>query len=698
MKKEKVLKDKRLIDYLNNRGIKTQEELRSFLNPSLVQLNNPFLLDGINSACQIIKEGLKINQKFVIVGDYDCDGIMASTILYQYFASQNAQVKVYIPNRFDDGYGLSNDLIDQIISEFDPNILITVDLGISCVNEVDYLNKKGVKVIVTDHHEPQSVLPDCVIVDPKVKSNYPCNYLCGAGVAFKLVSALAGNQFANKFLDVVSIATIGDIVPLLGENRVIASVGLDKINNGEFSLKSLKFMFDELGLERVNSSDVYLKIVPKINASGRMDNAQKVFNYLNLCNEKDFNNSLAEILADNAIRLDKINEAMESVDLALEKEIKSKSKILCVKGDYHQGVLGIIASRIVSDYNLPAIVFAKTKEGTLKASGRSCLGLNLHELISKHKDLCLHFGGHKMAIGLEIKEELYDKFVSAIKNDLTNFEFDKDESDKVDIFIKPSDINKKFIDEVNLLAPFGCDNPKPNFGLAVNSVMTKNLSSKSDEHLKLVFENNPNVVYFYGKKDQTLLSSNASKIISLDLDLNYFKGNESAQAIVKKVIIKEPLSLNDDEFALASKAVLLAKSINKHFDLNSAKKDDFCAKSGKKTLIIAQSNDDVSVLKGFKTDDFIISTSQHKGIQNEILIKSRIENFDELFSCFDRVILLSAFSQTKQNDGENVSVLNKIENYKISETKEKCALIYSALFKNEIRLNFDSIFNYINEV
>ena len=298
MKKEKVLKDKRLIDYLSNRGIKTHEELRSFLNPSLVQLNNPFMLDGISSACEIIKSGLKSNKKFAIVGDYDCDGIMASTILYQYFISKSANVRVYIPNRFDDGYGLSNDLIDQIISEFNPDILITVDLGISCVNEVDYLNKKGVKVIVTDHHEPQSVLPDCVIVDPKAIGNYPCNFLCGAGVAFKLVSALAGNQFANKFLDVVSIATIGDIVPLLGENRVIAAIGLEKINNGEFSLNSLKFMFNSLGLEHVNSSDVYLKIVPKISWKCLLffNSSQAGIKYLKLSSNLGIRNSYFKIV------------------------------------------------------------------------------------------------------------------------------------------------------------------------------------------------------------------------------------------------------------------------------------------------------------------------------------------------------------------------------------------------------------------
>ncbi|MBO4570269.1 MAG: hypothetical protein J5689_03555, partial [Clostridia bacterium] len=451
-------------------------------------------------------------------------------------------------------------------------------------------------------------------------------------------------------------------------------------------------------LERVNSSDVYLKIVPKINASGRMDNAQKVFNYFNLCDEKDFSAALAEILADNAVRLDKINEALESVDLALEKEIKNKSKILCVKGDYHQGVLGIIASRIISDYNLPAIVFAKTKEGTLKASGRSCLGLNLHELVSKHSDLCLHFGGHKMAIGLEIKEELYDKFVSAIKDDLKDYKFDEDQSDKIDIFIKPNDISKKFIDEVNLLAPFGCDNPKPNFGLVANSVLTKNLSTKSDEHLKLVFEGNPNVVYFYGKNDQALLSSNASKIISLDLDLNYFKGKESAQAVVKKVIAKDLFCLNDDEFALASKAILFVKSINKPSGLNSANKDDFSVKNGKKSLIIAQSNDDVIKLREFKTDGFNITTTPLKNIQNEILISSRIENFDELFSCFDKVVLLSAFAETKKDEGDFISVLNKIDNYKINGTKDKCALVYSALFKNEVGLNYNSIFCYVNEM
>ena len=236
------LTDERILGFLKSKYQFDDEAINKFLNSGFDDLNDALKFKNIDEITQKIKEAIDQNKKILVYGDYDSDGICATTILYLYLKSAGANVDVFIPNRFENGYGISVDAIEEIVADFSPDLIITVDLGITAVEEVEILKQEGIDVIVTDHHLPLEEVPDCLILDPKYDNeNYGFDALCGAGVAMKLVEALAGRDEANKYLDIAAIATVGDIVPLIGENRAIAKLGIEKINKND-CLKSIVFL------------------------------------------------------------------------------------------------------------------------------------------------------------------------------------------------------------------------------------------------------------------------------------------------------------------------------------------------------------------------------------------------------------------------------------------------------------------------
>ena len=718
MKKDLLLKDKRLINWLNNKGIVAQEDMREFLHPSFSSLNNPFLFKNMNTVVQIIKNGIKTGKKFVIVGDYDCDGISAATLFYMYFKSQNARCDVYIPNRFEDGYGLNVNLIDEIIKTSNPDILLTVDLGISAIEEVDYLNKKGVKVIVTDHHEPQDKLPNCLIIDPKVDSNYPCQFLCGAGVVFKIITALAGADFANKYIDIVSIATIGDIVPLLGENRAIAKLGLEKLAKKEYSLLGLKLLIETLDINALESSDIYLKIVPRINSSGRMDNAIKVFNFFTCESESTCRKLLSEILADNETRLAEITRCYAEIEKELEKIDILNSCVVCVKGNFHEGVLGILASKIALKLNKPAIVFSKTKDGTYKGSGRSALNINLHEIILGLKDYCLHFGGHKMALGLEISAEKLDEFIAKLNNVCKANESFKGQN----LFIKPqadieigfSDINTDFINELNMLAPFGCENNKPMFYIKTAKPVNYALLGKSGGgHIKIINDANANIVFFGGEKYKDLLKSNAPKELILDLNFSIFKNKKYPQAVIKNVILDLPQTAQNTKEEGAIRLYNFCQYlINKNYSnkitkINSIK--EFLNKTDKSyfgNIIIATTKKAQAELKNLETENYSIGVDFEANLQNTILVSASSLFKTAPLVGFKNILVLD---ETSKEELSNISRKSNVFCLKTSffncliklskaAWRTLCAKIYTAISQNLNNVLFVSYFSLLDSL
>ena len=407
-----------IIKHLFSLNIKTEKEIADFFNPGLSQFYNPFLLKGMQEAVNKINDAISNNKKIIIVGDYDTDGICATAVLYKYFESINVKVDYFLPNRFLDGYGLTIETAQKIIENFNPDLLITVDCGISCHKEIDYLLEHNVDVVVTDHHEVPDIKPNCICLDPKDPiQTYPFKELCGAGVALKLVHALGGlKQFLN-LTNIASLATVADIVPLVNENRAIVMHGL---NNQQNLPEGIKKLLTSLKITNLTSTDIAYKLAPKLNTAGRMGDATLAFklfieknqNLLNQILTELENQNNARVEAGNYIFSDAIN-MLESVNISLVGAIVLKSET------WHSGVLGIVCAKLTEKYNRPVCLLTKV-DNEYKGSIRSVNGIDIYKELSSLKHLLVKFGGHAGAGGLTILEHNIVEFISKLNQNILN--------------------------------------------------------------------------------------------------------------------------------------------------------------------------------------------------------------------------------------------------------------------------------------
>ena len=623
----------KLQSYLINKGKTIPNfDMEKYLNPSLSDLHDPYLLKNMNSAIDRIKRALNSNEKIVIYGDYDCDGISASTILYLYLTSIGGNVSVYIPNRFDDGYGLTESTITEIETKLKPNLIITVDLGITAVKETEIIKSRGIDIIITDHHEMAEALPDAIVIDPKIPNqSYPYNGLCGTGVALKIIQAIGGLEEAYKYFDFAAIATIGDIVPLDDENRTIAKLGLEKINRGE-AHKSIKHIMNTLGLQSVNSTDVAFKIVPRINASGRMNTSHKVFEYFIENDDEKLRELFVVLEADNIERLSEIQKGNQEIEKNLECIDITKAPILLVSGDFHQGVLGILSSRISHDYNRPTICFSKTENNTYKGSGRSIGDIDLHKYVLLLSHLCLRCGGHKMAIGLEIPEENFNQFkeelTKLIKENTTEEDFI--EKFEYSIEIDENDINKKFIDELTHLEPFGAANEKPIFMMRVKNLSPEQMPGKSYKHYKFLTKKGKQIIAFSSARHVSLLSNPGEKMLTIELENNKFKGKYYPQALLKNIkMISYDFPETRQENMISSllslyKSVINISSNNKTIEYNKRCLIEFIKNNVNSlytSLVVIDNSFDYKNREELEKLGFILSDVPPSNKQNAIIIR-----------------------------------------------------------------------------
>lgn len=517
-------------EILARRGITTKAQVDKFLHPSLDDMRDPMLLSGMRSAKERIQSAIKNHETIVIYGDYDADGVCSVSILYLYLKSQGLEPIVFIPSRHTDGYGLSADTVEKLVEEFMPDLVITVDTGISARAEVELLQELGVDVIVTDHHEVPAEAPECIVVDPKQKGQeYGFDGLSGAGVALKVVEALAGRREAIKYLDICAISTIGDIVPLLDENRVITKFGLDAIN-GKNPRPSIAHLKKKLGLKTLNSTDVSFKIVPRINASGRMSSAYKCFEYLTATDPQILDEKFAEIEADNDERLKQLNEVYAS-GVEANLDINAEPIIFLKKEKLNLGLIGIVASKLCGNYNRPVFVFAEDENGRLKGSVRSVEGFDIFNILSKNKDLTIDVGGHALAGGLTIEKGNYEAFKSAVMQSAKEFlltgSFEKPMD--FDAEITEDYINLDFAREINMLEPFGHQNPKPKFLLKAPYFSVSAL--KSYKHFKLLTPKHKEVMCFFGGKYLPIFDGNWKPQVVVELAEDEYLGKPQLKAI-----------------------------------------------------------------------------------------------------------------------------------------------------------------------
>lgn len=530
-----------LANIIVNKGLKDKKEIEIFLNPTREDFHDPYLMPDMEIAVNRIIKAIENKEKVIIYGDYDVDGITSITVLKQFLADRGLMVDEYIPNRLDEGYGLNKAAIDKIVSE-KYDLMITVDCGISGIEEVEYANSLGLETIITDHHEPSDVLPNALaVVDAKRKDNkYPFNQLAGVGVVFKVAQALSQkfNLDAKeylKFLDIVCVGTISDIVPLVDENRVIAKLGLKLVEvTRNIGLKTL---LNQIGYKKIDSSAVSFGIAPRINACGRMGHEKEALK-LFLTDNPTEAVKISQGLNDYNKQRQDIEKRIYSEVLEMaEKGEKNKSAIVLADENWHHGVIGIVASKITDMYYKPSILIC-FENGEGKGSGRSVPGFDLYEALSNCSGNIGKFGGHSMAIGISVDKENYPKFKEQFLKYTDNANIkDLVPIIKIDSEITIKDMDIETIKELEKLEPYGEANKMPIFmyrNLRIDSIR----ALSEGKHLKLTLKDDNLIIDAIGFNmgymvDEYRLGDKID--VAGSLEINSFNGRDSVQINLKDI-------------------------------------------------------------------------------------------------------------------------------------------------------------------
>lgn len=541
-----------LAQLLVQREIYTFEEARSFFRPDLAELHDPFLMADMDKAVDRLTAAMQNNEKILIYGDYDVDGTTSVSLVYKFLKQFYSNVGFYIPDRYNEGYGISYQGIDYA-SENGFRLVIALDCGIKAVEKVKYANTKNVDFVICDHHTPDAVLPPAVaVLDPKRSDcNYPYKHLSGCGVGFKLMQAFC--QVNNidisqltPLLDLMALSIASDIVPITGENRVLAFYGLKQMNsNPSIGLKSILEVCG-LGDKEITISDIVFKIGPRINASGRMKLASEAVELLVSSNPAFAREKSGTINEYNNDRkdLDKniTDEAIQVI--ASDETFEVRKSIVVYKPDWHKGVIGIVASRLSEEYYKPSIVLTKSN-GMASGSARSVPGFDIYKAIDSCRDLLQNFGGHMYAAGLTMSEENIPAFTERFEQYVAENILEEQTYPQIDIdaVLEFKDITPKFFRVLKQFGPFGPGNMKPVFASRkVFDFGTSRLVGKDQEHLKLELidsssENVMNGIAFRMQQYNDHLKALNPLDICYTIEENNFNGNTNIQLMIKDIKI-----------------------------------------------------------------------------------------------------------------------------------------------------------------
>ena len=527
---------------LINRNIIKDEEIKLFLNPTRNDFHDPFLMPDMEIATNRILQAIKNKEKTIIYGDYDVDGITSITVLSKFLKENGLEVGYYIPNRLEEGYGLNKDAIKQIADD-GYKLVITVDCGISGIEEVDYAYNLGMEVIITDHHEPLDILPKAIaVIDCKRKDNkYFCNCLAGVGVSFKLIQALSiklnlDEKEYLKYLDIVCIGTISDIVPLIDENRIIAKLGLKLVE--QTRNPGVKAILDAAGYKEINSNTISFGIAPRINACGRMGHEEDALKLFLTDNIKEAIMATDKLNVYNRKRQEiekKIyTEALEEIE---KENLQNNNVIILDAEDWHHGVVGIVASKITDMYYKPSILICFDGEDG-KGSGRSIAGFDLHDALCKVSDSLEKYGGHAMAVGLSLKKSNFEKF----KNELEKIAKSSKINELIPVIyvdkeITLKDLTVENVNSLQLLEPYGEANKAPIFlyrNLKIDSIR----ALSEGKHLKLTLKDGNTIInaigFNMGNYSGEFLIGDKIDVLGM-LEINEFNGVKSVQINMKDI-------------------------------------------------------------------------------------------------------------------------------------------------------------------
>lgn len=530
-----------IVSLLLQRGITSFEEARAFFNPSLADLHDPFLMKDMDKAVERILLAISSEQPILIYGDYDVDGTCSVAVLYLFLSAIYPNVFTYVPDRYKEGYGVSKEGIDFADDNQIP-LIITLDCGIKSHERVAYAHERGIDMIITDHHTPSETLPEALaVLNPKrADCSYPYKELCGCGIGFKLVQALCKTldfspETAYKYLDLVALATCADIVPLTGENRILVHTGLQLINQQPTEVMQLLLASAKRPVE---VRDLVFVAAPRINAAGRMEHAEKAVRFLIGCD------------LDKATELEYLNTQRKTTDeqiteqalcMILSQGEEEAPATVVFSQDWHKGVIGIVASRLIETYYRPTIVFTQSGD-VLAASARSVKGFNLYEALCECKDELIQFGGHTAAAGMTLRPENYERFKQKFQEVVERTLPQELRSPKLTLSgeLPLGDITYTFYRCLQRFAPFGPKNMTPVF--YAHGVLAKEVRrvGKDFSHLRMILtdpkSNHDFVAVGFGLGYQeSLVESGAPLTIAYQLTENSWQGRTSLELVVKDV-------------------------------------------------------------------------------------------------------------------------------------------------------------------
>lgn len=531
---------------LDIRGITKEEDVINFLQENK-DFSDPFLMKDMDKAVERITTAVENGEKICVYGDYDADGVTSTSLLYSYLRdSLGADVMFYIPTRTGEGYGMNKGAVDKIHS-LGVTLIITVDNGISAREEIDYANSLGIDTVITDHHMPSGAIPKAVAVvnAHQQDDKSPFKDFSGVGVAFKLVMAIEGeyadvDSLLENFSDIATLGTIGDIVPLVGENRTLVKNGLRHIQNSDrIGINAMK---QESGIaeKEINSSNVAFTLVPRINAGGRLGSSEKSVNLL-LTEDEDEAVTIADKLGmDNRERQSIEKEILASIDEEVRRTpniVNDKILVFAGKG-WHQGVVGIAASRIKDIYDKPTIIIGIDDDGVARGSGRSVEGFSLCDAVFACSEHLTHYGGHPMAVGISLEKEKINDFRKAINAYCKDIKMPYNIL-HIDCKLNPNQLDLSIIDCLSYIEPCGASNPSPIFGLYNMTVIaTKEIGN--GKHMRITLSRGqgqvPVYAVYFNHNFQSCSYRNGDIVdVAVSLDRNIYNGQENLSVIIKDI-------------------------------------------------------------------------------------------------------------------------------------------------------------------
>ncbi len=523
---------------LVTRGVSTAQEAQDFLSRGM-ELYSPFLLRDMDRAVERITRAIDNAEPIVIYGDYDADGVTASTLLYSYLIMIGAEVSVYIPERESEGFGLHRDAIDAIAAG-GASLIVTVDNGIAAVEEIRYAKEIGMDVVVTDHHLPGEELPEaCAVVDP-MRADNSCPYRgwCGVGVAFKLICALEGSDGADlldEYADIITIGTIADVMELRGENRRIVRRGLELINS-DSRRPGVQALLEcaGLGAKKLGSTDIAFGVAPRINAAGRMGSAQKAFELL-ISEDIECARKLAlSINRDNTARSDIQRKMIQQAREQLRGRAAFDRVLVVASEGWHQGIIGIVAAKIAEEYGRPCFAISIDGENA-KGSARSGGALSVYDALLACSPLLEQFGGHEGAGGFSLKADQIDAF----RRKLNEYAAGCESSDpvmEIDCCLRPAFLHLSLLDAVGVLEPFGAGNPQPVFGMLKVRLDRITALGKNRNHQRITFSRDGAVftaMFFHQEADSFAYRPGDLVDLAFTLDKSTYNGTERLEIHIK---------------------------------------------------------------------------------------------------------------------------------------------------------------------